>query len=200
MKKLTYLIIALVLLLSLVAGPLVARCHADPPAHAGNGHPPDHARRGKAVKADPDDNGKGPDRGDGTSDLEDWNNGCGNDEDRDDDNEGWCGGKPHHVPVIPPPEKRPVAPVHHNCTVRLYGRTPEVFENIDVRNPANEQYVLAESSGYLEFHGNDGTTYKVLWFDAFLGHGLSPITEFVCEGVIVLHEPTSAISNEISFR
>lgn len=29
----------------------------------------------------------------GTSDW-DWNNGCGNDDDRDDDNNGWCGRKP----------------------------------------------------------------------------------------------------------
>ena len=31
----------------------------------------------------------------GTSDW-DWNNGCGNDDDRDDDNNGWCGRKPNH--------------------------------------------------------------------------------------------------------
>ena len=46
-----------------------------------------------AASSDPDDNGKGPDRGTGGRDTEDGNNGCGNDSDRADDNEGWCGNK-----------------------------------------------------------------------------------------------------------
>ena len=55
-------------------------------------------------KSDPDDNGKGPDRSNGGHDKpgytgginsdKDGNNGCGNDSDREDDNEGWCGNKP----------------------------------------------------------------------------------------------------------
>ncbi|MDP2671350.1 MAG: hypothetical protein Q8P13_02695 [bacterium] len=58
--------------------------------------------QGKA-QSDPDDNGKGPDRSNlgfdkpgysgGINDDRDGNNGCGNDSDREDDNEGWCGHK-----------------------------------------------------------------------------------------------------------
>ncbi len=60
--------------------------------------------QGKA-KSDPDNNGKGPERNHGKSDKpgstgdvdkadQDGNNGCGNDDDFEDDNEGWCGHKP----------------------------------------------------------------------------------------------------------
>ena len=57
-------------------------------------------------ESDPDDNGKGPDRSNGGPDKppkgtggvdredQDGNNGCGNDDDFEDDNEGWCGKKP----------------------------------------------------------------------------------------------------------
>jgi hypothetical protein len=50
------------------------------------------ATQGNA-QSDPDDDGRGPDRGDGGPDRADGNNGCGNDADRSDDNEGWCGNK-----------------------------------------------------------------------------------------------------------
>jgi hypothetical protein len=64
---------------------------------------PDHPV-GVAV-SDPDDNGRGPDRSNGGADKpggtggvdqsdQDGNNGCGNDTDREDDNEGWCGNNP----------------------------------------------------------------------------------------------------------
>lgn len=43
----------------------------------------------------PDQDGRGPDRNEsGTDKAEDGNNGCGNDVDGMDDNEGWCGQKP----------------------------------------------------------------------------------------------------------
>ena len=56
-------------------------------------------------KADPDDDGRGPDRSNGGADKpngpggvdkadQDGNNGCGNDDDFEDDNEGLCGNKP----------------------------------------------------------------------------------------------------------
>lgn len=56
-------------------------------------------------KSNPDSNGKGPDRLDTGIDKpglgggvdkadQDGNNGCGNDDDFEDDNEGWCGQKP----------------------------------------------------------------------------------------------------------
>ncbi|MDQ4096230.1 MAG: hypothetical protein M3174_08510, partial [Actinomycetota bacterium] len=55
--------------------------------------------------SDPDDDGNGPDRSNGGPDKpngsggvdladQDGNNGCGNDDDFEDDNEGWCGKKP----------------------------------------------------------------------------------------------------------
>lgn len=54
------------------------------------------------TKSDPDDDGRGPDRSNGGRDVpdgpggadladQDGNNGCGNDDDFEDDNEGWCG-------------------------------------------------------------------------------------------------------------
>ena len=60
--------------------------------------------QGKAT-SDPDDDGRGPDRSNGGADKpngpggvdkadQDGNNGCGNDDDFEDDNEGWCTGKP----------------------------------------------------------------------------------------------------------
>ncbi|MBW3588371.1 MAG: hypothetical protein KY429_03030 [Actinobacteria bacterium] len=60
--------------------------------------------QGKA-KSDPDDDGRGPDRTNGGMDQagetggvdhadQDGNNGCGNDDDFEDDNEGWCGKNP----------------------------------------------------------------------------------------------------------
>lgn len=55
--------------------------------------------------SDPDDDGRGPDRSNGGADKpggpggvdrddQDGNNGCGNDDDFEDDNEGRCGGRP----------------------------------------------------------------------------------------------------------
>ena len=45
--------------------------------------------------SEPDNDGRGPDRNEsGRDKVEDGNNGCGNDADRMDDSEGWCGHKP----------------------------------------------------------------------------------------------------------
>ncbi len=60
---------------------------------------------GAGTHADPDDDGRGPDRTNGGADVpggsggvdqadQDRNNGCGNDDDFEDDNEGWCGRNP----------------------------------------------------------------------------------------------------------
>ena len=65
--------------------------------------------QGKA-ESDPDDDGRGPDRTNGGYDKangtggfdkadQDGNNGCGNDDDFEDDNEGWCGKKPA-TPIV----------------------------------------------------------------------------------------------------
>ena len=66
-----------------------------------------------STTSDPDDDGHGPDRSNGGPDKpggsggvdaadQDGNNGCGNDDDFEDDNEGWCGGKPKPQPTTSP--------------------------------------------------------------------------------------------------
>jgi hypothetical protein len=61
--------------------------------------------------SDPDFTGNGgidkPGFAGGFSADRDGNNGCGNDDDREDDNNGWCGRKPHEAT---PPESPPVVP------------------------------------------------------------------------------------------
>lgn len=56
--------------------------------------------------SDPDFNGNGgrdkPGESGGFSADKDGNNGCGNDDDREDDNNGWCG-KPAKPPEVTPP-------------------------------------------------------------------------------------------------
>ena len=67
----------------------------------------EHGRSGNQghSSSDPDDDGRGPDRSNGGPDKpngsggvdladQDLNNGCGNDDDFEDDNEGWCGKPP----------------------------------------------------------------------------------------------------------
>lgn len=88
-------------------------------------------------KSDPDDNGKGPDRSNGGFDKpgytgginsdRDGNNGCGNDTDREDDNEGWCGRKPKQEVVCPKPTPKP-EPV-----VVIAPKTPVVASAITVK-------------------------------------------------------------------
>lgn len=114
----------------------------DKPDSGDNAHPSGKDRsvekgrsltQGKA-ESDPNNNGKGPERNHGKSDKpgstggvdkadQDGNNGCGNDDDFEDDNEGWCGHKPKkeveepedHVckpPVVKPkPEPKVTIPV-----------------------------------------------------------------------------------------
>ncbi|MBW3577325.1 MAG: hypothetical protein KY462_06230 [Actinobacteria bacterium] len=85
----------------------------DPLGDADNRHPSGkdkHCESGRSgnqggAAHDPDDDGRGPDRGTGGRDQpggtggvdlldQDGNNGCGNDDDFEDDNEGWCGRNP----------------------------------------------------------------------------------------------------------
>jgi hypothetical protein len=184
----------------LIAGFLVPACVADVSAAPatrgdetgkGEGIPPQTNPHGNA---DADDNGRGPERGDGTVDKEDWNNGCGNDEDRDDDNEGVCG--PHRekpessTGIIPKtPRKPPI--VIRPCKVILWGSTPELFPAwVDVRNPENEMFVLGESHGHFEYVIEWGTELQVLWWNPDLGHGGSFVDRFVCNASeITLIEP-----------
>jgi len=75
--------------------------HSPAPVSAPQGHSP----------SDPDFNGNGgrdkPGESGGFSADKDGNNGCGNDDDREDDNNGWCGLKPHKPPEVTPPTTVP---------------------------------------------------------------------------------------------
>ena len=87
-----------------VSGPGTWKSHGHVPApvSAPQGHAP----------SDPDFNGNGgidkPGQTGGFSADRDGNNGCGNDDDREDDNNGWCGKRPKAV--SPPPEQPPEQP------------------------------------------------------------------------------------------
>jgi hypothetical protein len=82
--------------------------------------------------SDPDANGNGgadkPGQTGGFNFDRDGNNGCGNDSDREDDNNGWCGLKPKPASPSPPPAPTPppapptVAPIVSPTTV--LGRGP----------------------------------------------------------------------------
>lgn len=96
------------------------------PDSGDNAHPSgkdrsvEHGKSGNQgnAQSDPDDDGRGPDRSNGGIDQpggtggvdkvdQDGNNGCGNDDDFEDDNEGWCGHKPHNDPPVVPPVVTP---------------------------------------------------------------------------------------------
>jgi len=83
----------------------------------------EHGKSGNQGKAtsDPDNNGKGPERNSGGADKpngkggidkadQDGNNGCGNDDDFEDDNEGWCGRKPKADKPAKPSTEKPGKP------------------------------------------------------------------------------------------
>jgi hypothetical protein len=75
---------------------------------------PDGTYQGKSGST-PDQDGIGADHGivnnDKTGPGTDGNNGCGNDPDREDDNNGWCGRKPENVkPTETPTETPEVSP------------------------------------------------------------------------------------------
>lgn len=123
---------------------------------------------------DPDDDGHGPDRGDDTRDDEDWNNGCGNDADRIDDNEGLCG-RPHDKPQIPvmPIVSRPPEPIVEDefptqrVCWRSEGNAVEFFHEAD---SYNEEMVLGEAWNYFCYDFAPGR-YNVLAWNNITGHG-----------------------------
>jgi len=86
--------------------------------------------------SDPDFTGNGgldkPGQTGGFSSDRDGNNGCGNDNDREDDNNGWCGLKPHHV--SPPPQGPPVTP-----PVTPPGKGPKVLPLPKITRVLNEK-------------------------------------------------------------
>jgi LPXTG-motif cell wall-anchored protein len=77
-----------------------------------NGHVPsaNSAPQGYSP-SDPDWTGNGgqdkPGQTGGFNNDRDGNNGCGNDTDREDDNNGWCGLKPKNTPPAGPPSTPP---------------------------------------------------------------------------------------------
>jgi hypothetical protein len=96
--------------------PIKSEINYDKPDSGDNAHPSGKDRsveKGRSLtqgksSSDPDNNGKGPERNYGKSDKpgsiggvdkadQDGNNGCGNDDDFEDDNEGWCGKKPKNT-------------------------------------------------------------------------------------------------------
>lgn len=88
---------------------------------------PDGTYQGKSPST-PDQDGIGADHGidnnDKTGSGTDGNNGCGNDADREDDNNGWCGNKP--APEVSPTETPSASP---SPQAQVLGRTftrPEV--------------------------------------------------------------------------
>ena len=114
------------------------------------------------TKSGPDDDGRGPDgsnggpdkpEGSGGVDLadQDGNNGCGNDDDFEDDNEGWCG-KPKDKVREPKPDKKSDetvvederdevdVEVHASASVRSEedGSESSVLGTVLTRSPAGE--------------------------------------------------------------
>ena len=84
---------------------------------------PDGTYRGKSPSK-PDQDGIGADHGivnnDKTGPGTDGNNGCGNDADREDDNNGWCGRKP--APETPSPSVSPTATATASVGTEVLGR------------------------------------------------------------------------------
>jgi LPXTG-motif cell wall-anchored protein len=105
--------------------------------HAESGN---SGNQGKS-SSDPDDDGRGPDRSDGGADKpggrggldvedQDGNNGCGNDDDFEDDNEGRCGRKPHpEKPDEDDPEHPGEGDVTHRG--RLKAHPIEVLSDVE---------------------------------------------------------------------
>lgn len=94
-------------------------------AHGSNHDPsnPDGTYRGKSPSK-PDQDGIGADHGivnnDKTGPGTDGNNGCGNDPDREDDNNGWCGRQRNETPT---PSVSPTATATASVGTQVLGRT-----------------------------------------------------------------------------
>jgi hypothetical protein len=122
------------------AQPHTANSHAFKDTSAGswgpNGHQPAESSFPQGYSpSDPDGttNG-GPDKpGEvgGFNDDKDGNNGCGNDSDREDDNNGWCGRKP--APSVTPTVAPSVAPTETEASGSPAG---EVLGEIVQRTPS----------------------------------------------------------------
>jgi hypothetical protein len=125
-------------------------------------------------ESDPDDDGHGPDRSNGGPDKpggsggvdlsdQDGNNGCGNDDDFEDDNEGWCGKPPKPeaattegvVSAAQPTRERPVL-ARRGATS---GESSERPGATGVGGPRSEvlgsRVVRGETGATLPFTGSD---------------------------------------------
>ncbi len=135
------------------AMPASGRC--DTPSDSndvkGNKTCPDGATmvQGKSC-SEPDNDGRGPDRNEsGRDKVEDGNNGCGNDADRMDDSEGWCGKPKDDAEVLPTilcPDGSEM-PAGGNCGEGVpcpAGTTMDAAGNCLEVNPSVPEQVLGE--------------------------------------------------------
>src|SRR2546427_12484238 len=115
LRKLLVLLAAVVLAAGTSS---IAWAHGRPDDPSGSSDNPDGTFQGKS-QSRPDQDGIGADHGivnnDKTGPGTDGNNGCGNDADREDDDNGWCGNKPAKVkpteaPTGSPGESHEVSP------------------------------------------------------------------------------------------
>jgi hypothetical protein len=180
-------IVLLVLVLTLVlSGPAWAK--PDNP----------HRQGGNAL---PDQDGKGADHGEPESDKEDtggdWDNGCGNEDDpldREDDNNGRCGGPPSTatptptlpvvivtptptVTVTPTPTVTPTATPTSTVTatppppaiiICWRGHTPEVWD--EEWKFLDEELVITEGHNVVCWTAEPGRSYYVLEWTPEQGH------------------------------
>jgi len=111
---------------------------------------PDGTYRGKSPSK-PDQDGIGADHGlfnnDKVGPGTDGNNGCGNDADREDDDNGWCGNKPAHVKPTPTPGPTGSPTVTPSPTVQPTsgGNNSEVLGETFTRSPQVAGRILART-------------------------------------------------------
>lgn len=136
----------------------------DPEGDSDNKHPSGkdrHAESGKSgnqgsTSSTPDQNGRGPERDHGGTDKpggpggvdtldQDGNNGCGNDDDFEDDNEGRCGGVAVGPSVVSDESRPP--PIAPRSDTEVLGERFEVEEKGAVTEVLGEQ--LSRTGGDL---------------------------------------------------
>lgn len=166
-KKRWMIPLIVILILAIAVVPVLAK---------GNGK--GHGR--KAGNALPDQDGRGMDRGlpasDKVADGGDWDNGCGNESDptdREDDNNGRCGGD--HKSTATPTPVVTVTPVvtatpteTPTITICWYGETPEVWD--EEWKFLDESLVMVENHGEVCWTAEAGRTYYILDWSPESGH------------------------------
>jgi hypothetical protein len=113
-----------------------------------SGHGGEHSgTRGKSP-SEPDQDGIGMDRGifnDDKPPSGDGNNGCGNDPDREDDNNGWCGAQPEVSPTSVATESPTVQP---ETEVGAAGDEAEVLGKVVTRGEAPQVLGALAQTGF----------------------------------------------------